>query len=134
MDKTTVMVEFNLYGDNFDPDIITKALDLNPSETYLKGDKIKEGKNIRKDTAWSINTGYEESYDINDQLHKICILLKGKEEELVLLKKKYFLEILFMIVIKIENDEKPGIYLEKSFISLLNTIDAEVVFDIYFYS
>ena len=36
MDKTTVMVEFVIYGDNFDPKIITQALNLEPTSVMSR--------------------------------------------------------------------------------------------------
>lgn len=134
MDKTSIMVEFSIYGDKFEPDDITEQLDILPCETYLKGELIKNGKIVRKETSWSINTGYENSYDINEQLEKIVMLLESKTDKLVNLKNSFNLNMLFMIVIKIENKEIPAMYFKRKFLSFLNKIGAEVGFDTYIYS
>ncbi len=71
MDKTNVMVEFNIIGDTFNPDIVTQKLIINPTEIWIKGEQIKDKDLYRKHTLWSKATKYEESLDINDQLKTI---------------------------------------------------------------
>lgn len=134
MDKTSVMVRFSIYGDNFNPSIITKGLELMPTETHIKGERKKNGKSTWKDTSWSINTGYENSHDINEQLEKVTLLLKGRVDKLIELKDSLCVSMLFMIIVKIENNETPAMYFKKPFIHFLSRIDAEVGFDVYVYS
>lgn len=134
MDKTTVMIEFSIYGENFEHKYITKLLGIMPSEAYSKGELIRNGRVTRKETAWTISTGYEVSIDINEQLEKIIFILEGKLDKLVELKNNLRLNMLFMIVVKIENNEIPALYLRKEFIHFADKIDAEVGFDIYIYS
>jgi len=134
MDKTTVMIEFSIYGEEFKPNYITEQLGIMPSETYLKGEIIRNGRAERKETAWTISTGYEVSIDINEQLEKIMLLLEGKIDKLVELKDSLCLNMLFMIVVKIENNEVPAMYFKKRFIDFASRIGAEVGFDTYIYS
>ncbi len=134
MDKTTVMIEFSIYGDNFEPDYITNHLGIRPSETYLKGELIRNGRIARKETAWTLSTGYEVSTDINVQLKKLMLLIENKLDKLETLKDKIHINMLFMVVVKIENKEAPAMYLEKPFIDFLGKLEAEVGFDIYIYS
>lgn len=61
-------------------------------------------------------------------------LLEFKTEKLVELKDKLCVSMLFMIVVKIENNETPAMYFKKPFIHFLSRIDAEVGFDVYVYS
>ena len=56
--------------------------------------------------------------------------LEGKENELNRLKQKYDLAYRFIIVIQIENNEKPVMFLDSSFIHFANLIGAEVEFDL----
>jgi len=39
-----------------------------------------------------------------------------------------------MIVIEIENNDKPAMYLQKNIIDFSSSIDAEIQFDLYVYS
>ncbi len=131
MDKTVVMVEFSIYGDNFDPNHISKLLDITPSKTYIKGDLIRNGGLTRKETAWCMDTGYEASIDINEQLEKVMLLLEDKVDKLVEIKNNLCLNMLFLIVVKIQNHETPAMYFRKSFIHFASKIDAEIGFDVY---
>ncbi|MEK4092135.1 MULTISPECIES: DUF4279 domain-containing protein [unclassified Viridibacillus] len=131
------MAYFSAFGDNFPLEEVTNGLDVEPTETYKKGDVIKTFATKilrRKETSWTLSTGYQESLDINKQLDVILKSLKEKTKELLQLKKKYDLQFQFMIVIEIENNDKPAMYLQKNIIDFSSSIDAEIQFDLYVYS
>ncbi|ETT86570.1 DUF4279 domain-containing protein [Viridibacillus sp. FSL R5-0477] len=131
------MAYFSAFGDNFPLEEVTNGLDVEPTETYKKGDVIKTFATKilrRKETSWTLSTGYQESLDINEQLDVILKSLKEKTKELLQLKKKYDLQFQFMIVIEIENNDKPAMYLQKNIIDFSSSIDAEIQFDLYVYS
>lgn len=134
MDKTSVLVEFKIIGDEFEPEIITKVLQISPDKYWKKGEQIKNKNSIRNFSCWSIKTGYEESIDINNQLVKIINKIKDKKNELVELKNQNKFYYKIQVVIKIENNEKPAIYLNRDIIGFLNDIKAELDFDLYIYS
>ena len=133
MNKTNIMVRFSIYGESFDPTDITKLLEIKPSHTHKKGDMLKNGISTRKDTAWSIETGYEESLNINDQIERILKLLEGKKDILLRIRRDMPVEMLFMIVVKIENKETPAMYFLKDTLNFFHEIKAEVGFDLYVY-
>ncbi|WP_020616372.1 DUF4279 domain-containing protein [Paenibacillus daejeonensis] len=133
MDKTKVKVEFGLYGKSFNTQEITRILGLTPSRYWNKGDHIR-GNIHNKETYWEISTDYEESYDINDQMHKIVSQLIGKEDQINSIQRNYNVECKFDVVIHIENNEKPAMYLERDRIKFLNEINATIDFDLYIYS
>ncbi|HHK5536486.1 DUF4279 domain-containing protein [Bacillus mobilis] len=134
------MAYFSATGDIFPLEAITEALNIEPTRTYKKGDVVARRDNpnlvftktlYRKETDWTLSTGYQESYDINNQLHIILKSLEGKTEQLKHLKKKYSLEFLFMVVIQVENNESPAMYLQKEIINFASSIQAEIHFDLY---
>lgn len=134
------MAYFSITGDIFPVEAITDALNIGPTRTYKKGDVVARRDNpnlvstktlYRKETDWTLSTGYQESYDINNQLHVILKSLKEKTEQLKQLKKKYDLEFLFMVVIQVENNESPAMYLQKNIIDFASSIQAEIHFDLY---
>ncbi|NKW84905.1 DUF4279 domain-containing protein [Bacillus cereus] len=136
------MAYFNVTGDIFPVEAITEALSIEPTKTYKKGDVIERRDNpnlvstknlYRKETDWTLSTGYQQSYDINNQLYFILKSLEGKTEQLKHLKKKYGLEFLFMIVIQVENNESPAMYLQKDIIDFASSIQAEIHFDLYIF-
>ena len=127
------MVDFSIIGDDFNPDIITNTLLLDPTEQYLKGDMNR--RNIaRKETCWSISTGYKESLYLSDLLEEIMVKFSGKEERLTKLREELNLTFKFLIVVNIVNNEKPAIYLDKSIIQFANNLQAEFDFDLYLLS
>ncbi|MCM3130555.1 DUF4279 domain-containing protein (plasmid) [Paenibacillus urinalis] len=132
-DITTVMAEFAIIGENFTKQNITNQLQIEPTEFYSKGDKIKNRDLYRKETAWSLATEYEESLDINLQLNKLISILNDKKEELLKLKRTYNLFYKFFIVIKIEENETPAIYLDTTTISFANDLGIEFDFDLYIF-
>ncbi|WP_368905939.1 DUF4279 domain-containing protein [Bacillus wiedmannii] len=134
------MAYFSVTGDAFPVEAITDALSIEPTRTYKKGDVVARHDNpnlvstkviYRKETDWTLSTGYQESYDINNQLHVILKSLEGKTEQLKQLKEKYDLQFLFMVVIQVENNESPAMYLQKEIINFASFIQAEIHFDLY---
>ena len=136
------MAYFSITGDIFPVEAITDALNIEPTRTYKKGDIVARRDNpnlvstkklYRKETDWNLSTGYQESYEINNQLYVILKSLEEKTEPLKQLKKKYDLEFLFMVVIQIENNESPAMYLQKDILDFASSIQAEIHFDLYIY-
>ncbi|UTM15802.1 DUF4279 domain-containing protein [Bacillus paranthracis] len=136
------MAYFSATRDIFPLEAITEALSIEPTRTYKKGDVVARRDNpnlvstktlYRKETNWTLSTGYQESYDINNQLYVILKSLEEKTEPLKQLKKKYDLEFLFMVVIQIENNESPAMYLQKNIIDFASSIQAEIHFDLNIY-
>ncbi|HDR7354334.1 DUF4279 domain-containing protein [Bacillus wiedmannii] len=134
------MAYFSATGDVFPVEAITNALRIEPTRTYKKDDVVARRDNpnlvstktlYRKETDWTLSTGYQESYDINNQLHVILQSLEGKTEQLKHLKKKYGLQFLFMVVIQVENNESPAMYLQKEIIDFASFIQAEIHFNLY---
>ncbi|WP_211655806.1 DUF4279 domain-containing protein [Planococcus alpniumensis] len=132
------MAYFSIIGDQFPLEEITEELAIQPTETYLKEEILNEFTapsssevRRRRETDWTLSTGYQKSYDINDQLKSLLISFEEKQQDLILLKEKYGLSYLFMIVIKIENNKKPAMYLEKDIIDFASKIEAEIHFDLY---
>lgn len=70
--NTNVRIEFNIFGDDFSPDIITEKLGIIPTKTWLKNDPLpKRKEKLRKDCYWGLYIGYEESIDIMIQIEQL---------------------------------------------------------------
>ena len=133
MEKTNVKAYFSAWADGFSVEDFTNKLGVVPTTTYSKVIFV-EGTSYRLETIWELGTDYEESLDINKQLNLVVNQLEDKGSELKRLKQKYDLVYRFFIVIQIENNEKPVMFLDSSFIHFANLIGAEVEFDLYIYS
>ncbi|MDU1847404.1 MAG: DUF4279 domain-containing protein [Niallia nealsonii] len=89
MDYTNIKVYFDISGNAFPVDEITKILEISPTLTYLKGDSIRGKKIKRKETSWELGSEYQISYDVNNQLVPIINQLLSKEKELIRIREKY---------------------------------------------
>lgn len=122
---------FSIWGDVFEPDRITEILAIQPNRTWKKGDPIPKPVYRRNETSWRIETGYEKSYDINDQLYKLYEVLQEKVEALHRIKNDFGVSLQFMVVVKVRNEEKPAIHFQGDFIKLLHDMGADVDIDYY---
>ncbi|MGE5579274.1 MAG: DUF4279 domain-containing protein [Bacillota bacterium] len=128
----TVKAEFRILGDDFHPDDITKRLGIQPLAQWEKGEVIKGKDRARSYSCWEIATGYEESWDVNDQLSKVARIVRDKKAELRALREQLDgLDYRFEVVVKIENGDVPAVHLESDMIELANEIEAVFAFDIY---
>ncbi|MGF3104573.1 DUF4279 domain-containing protein [Rossellomorea sp. DUT-2] len=126
--KTEINVEYCLYGDDLNPNDITKHLELVPSLSYKKGDLVKENRIMtRLEGCWEIETGYAPSMDINDALSKLEDILTEKTDKIREIKRANKLESKLTIVIKIYDNEVPGMYFSPSTLSfIVNDLEAEM--------
>lgn len=131
MKNTNVRVDFRIIGEEFDIQMISKELGIAPTISWNKGDLIKNTKKAHTYTAWIFSTGVEETLDINSQLKKMEKIFYSKENILCVIRKKYNLEFCIDIVIVIENQSPPAIYLDKDIVHFASTIDARFDFDTY---
>lgn len=130
--NTNIRVIFSIYGEEISLDYITNKLNIKPNFFYKKGDKIKNNSLYKRmEDYWSINTGDQVSLDINEQLNQILEQIQDKESELLEIKKLYNPDFKFDVVIIIENNELPAVYLEKKIINFASKIGAEIDFDMY---
>lgn len=140
MDNTQVMVYFSLYGGKFPIEQVTRTLGIKPTNTYQKGDPIvrdlnenviSTGNHYRLETAWELSTGYQESFDVDEQIEQIIGPLKNKASAINKLKEEYGLECGFSIVIKMENGYTPGFHLSTEQMEFANSIKADFDIDLY---
>jgi hypothetical protein len=135
MDKTQVMVYFSLFGGEFPIDEVTKRLGITPTETYKKGDLLPRRNSLhpfyRIETAWELSSGYQESYDVKEQMDQVVEPLKNQASIINQIKEDYTLECKFFIVIIIEDGDTPALYLNSKQIEFANSINAEFDIDLY---
>ncbi|WP_017811051.1 DUF4279 domain-containing protein [Paenibacillus shenyangensis] len=134
LDKTNVMVEFIITGEQLDLNKLTNVIGISPSESWLKGDPIPDKKTARPDSCWILSTGYEESLDINDQLYKMMSRISSKIDILNDLKQEDSLKFVVAIVINVEEDIKPAMHFEKQFIEFAYNLKTEFYIELYNYS
>ncbi|MFC9710137.1 DUF4279 domain-containing protein [Paenibacillus sp. NPDC056933] len=84
----------------------------NPSKVLPVGEHMKRDL-YRKETCWFLETDYQESFDINQQLNHILNLLEPHIEKLKTLRMKHNLIFLFSFSIRIMDNETPAITIEQ---------------------
>jgi hypothetical protein len=133
LDNTHVKVYFSILGDVFPIDVVTERLFLKPTESYYKGNVIRNEPFLltRKETNWAYGTEYQESYDIMEQVNQVLVVLEERKEILIELSKEFEINYLFMIVICVRDGKGPAIYLDKRIVKFAGTINAEIHFDVY---
>lgn len=132
--QSEINIEFSIKGENVNPVDITKIIGISPSRSYSRGDQIKNKPMFRDHSLWEIETGFQLSFDINNQLKPMIDMLNNKKDLIKKLTIQYDVVISFIIVINFINQDKPAIYLSKEVISFLNEIGADIQFDYYFYN
>ena len=133
MERTKVKVCFSIFGDTFPLDYVTEKLGITPSDTYRKGDIIpnRSTTQFRKETSWDLDTGYQESLDVNEQLQQIITQLRNKVSIISEIKKTYSVECKFFIIVIMEEGHTPAFYLDKDVINFASSIEAEFDIDLY---
>ncbi len=131
MDKTTVAVFFSIYGDSFDLNYVTKVLEINPTETTIKGNTPENKTRASVETSWSIGIEETISYDINEQLSTLIHLLNNKKSELLIIRKNFNVKISFLILVKVRNNETPAMYFDENTLEFINYIKATIDIDLY---
>ncbi|PIT09029.1 DUF4279 domain-containing protein [Snodgrassella alvi] len=130
MEQTTVMVEFAMCGEEFNPDEVTKLLGILPTKTRIKGSMTDAQYHPAIETTWSLRN-YENSInDLDQQLCQIINGLKDKTEILLKLKKEYNLYYMFIIVAYIYNDIESDIYLKRNTLDFISLLDAKLTIEI----
>lgn len=124
------MIDFSIIGDDFNPNFITEKLKLEPTEQYRKGEKNSRNF-VWQETCWSISTDYVETLYVSELINRLLEKLSSRKDILIYLKRELNLEFKFFIVINIENNVKPAIYLDKRTVEFANAIEAEFDFDLY---
>ena len=132
--QSEINIEFSIKGEKFDPMDITKIIGISPNRSYSKGDQIKSKPMFRDHSLWEIETGFQLSFDINNQLKQMMDILNNKKDFVRKLTVQYDVKMSFIIIINFINHDKPTIYLSKEVISFVNEIRADIQFDYYFYN
>ncbi len=136
MESTKVMVEFVIGGDDVNPSEITQLLKINPTKIGIKEERLHPEKKENIENFWEISSEYESSFDINNQINPIFKKISKKKEIIKELLNRPKIDIygIFNIVIIVENELFPAIYLNTDLIKFMGETGLEIGFDIYYNS
>lgn len=132
-DKTKIMTEFVILGEDFPTDDVTKMLGILPTAVKHKGETIEGTERQCIKTRWEYSTGYEENVDVKEHLDKIMELFAPKEQKLREIKKKYHVEFILGVVPEIANEENFIMKFDVNFLRFASVIGLSFDIDSYIF-
>jgi len=129
-----ISVGFCMTSDSADLEKISEVLNLIPSKSRRKNEwpQVSIEAGIACD-SWEINTKQVTSMSVDAECNKLIDILKGKEVVIQSLCKEYNMKTHFEVIIHMNSNETPAIFLETETVTFLATINANIGFDIYTY-
>ena len=123
-------VYFRLVGDNFDPDIATSRLGVEPTRL------IRRAEPKPKFSSWIISSGQiaSELIDVYDLSGKIVQILEPKSAQISALVSEFSLCAVLQVVLWISVDPKlstPAIGFDKTVVDFLANVGASIDVDTY---
>jgi len=133
MEKTKVMVYFNIQGDDFPLETVTKLLGITPTNTMKKGELRANNPEHPpyRFTSWSYGTDYEVTLDIDNQLLPVLKTFQDKVDVINDIQNTYDSQCSIVIVPEIYDGRSPGFVFEKDTIEFAYRINASIEIDLY---
>ena len=128
---TCINIELSIVGDDFDIELVSKELDIEPTEIKKKGELLPNKKNRNIETSWSFMTGIEKSLDVRIQLCKLMDIFYKKIDKLKEICLYFNTKVFISILIIVKNQQTPSLHFGKEEILFFNEINAELDIDIY---
>ncbi len=132
--RNQARVEFNIWGAEFDPHVVTTELGIKPDHCWMKGDKVRPHiPATHREARWAIVTDDEEWTDVNTQVLKILdrLDIPSKMDTWEHLRTTYQLTYQFVVVLSLREDPIPGMLFSERCLQQITQIHAE--FAIYSY-
>lgn len=126
-----INIELSIVGDDFDIELVSKELDIEPTEIKKKGELLPNKKNRNIETSWSFMTGLEKSLDVRIQLCKLMDIFYKKIDKLKEICLYFNTKVFVSILIIVKNQQTPSLHFGKEEILFFNEINAELDIDIY---
>lgn len=130
--KVNTCYTYFLIRGEFDPDVITKMLKLQPDSSWKIGTERKGGRGIYPCSAWSF--GRCDQYDVitENQIKKTIVPLKDKIPILNLIRKKFDATFSIEVVPEIYPDHStPSLGPDLEIIDFCHAVRAEIDIDLY---
>jgi hypothetical protein len=128
---TSIKDCFEVYGSGFDPDVLTGALGITPTETWPTGDTTRKSGRPYKNDGWSICCDEVESLDLQEVALPILRLLVPVAGVLVECCTTLKLDAMLAFSVFVEDDRMPAISLASDTIGMLNALGAGLDVDMY---
>lgn len=136
MEQTSFYTYIKLTGnDDFPLDEVTERLGIEPTTTWRIGEKVRPHQPLERFyTCWKYKVGPVQSLDVNDVLVPLYERFHSKVDVINSLKKQYDLSVRIVVVIEIENGNKPELTIAPTFSQFASNFGAEIDVDLYAYA
>lgn len=131
MDKTNSYSYFAIKGD-FDPELVTSTLKINPTNSWKAGDLRKDGSK-HTFSLWETGRCDIRTLDAEEQCLHTIKDLRNKVKILLDIKKKLDLDFVLEIVPHIFNGNSPSIGFHREIIEFCYLTDTYIDVDMYIY-
>lgn len=121
-------VWFGLEGD-FDPDDISRATGLTPSQTFMKGTKPRPGASARGASGWIIDSGLAPSDEVHEHLDDLLARLRPAWDALRALGRKH--DAFITAAIYCRSSQGPLVQVAPAQGAAIAELGATLGFDIY---
>lgn len=131
--NTNIKIIFSIFGNTFDPNDFTKSIDILPTNYWLEGDIIPNNKKNKKreESAWEYSINFDTVFfvEVSD---KFIVTFKEKVDYIIsYINEVKNLTIKFFVVLEIVEEQNIVLYFNKSFLNMVNQLNAEIDIDTY---
>jgi len=140
--KGEIEVYLTIFGDYFNPDELTKLIQINPTSKYVKGEEVPPYKNLTRKpgakprkyirTSWEFSSGNIHDYDSEKACKIVEDKIKDKVPQINKFVKKHNLNVKLMVVPWFTEDNLPIISFSASMIKMLSDLNADIEMDAYY--
>lgn len=126
---TSVLSSFTLTGPSFDPEDITRRIGLEPTKTWKTGNRVQGTQIRRKHSGWVWSMPRGESLDLGKQVAALLERLGPFISRINEVREELGLDA-EICAIYIEG-QTPAVHFDRSVMSVVNQLEAEIDLDIY---
>ena len=128
-----IKVDFAIFDFEGSPEELTSQLGVEPTRTYLKGEKVSpNAKLVRKHSCWILTSGSDSNLHLEDHLEALAAQIQPHIERFQAVCGKYYSEFRCRLHLKrVSKESIPSVHLTPSFCKLMLSLNAELDLDIY---
>ncbi len=131
LQQTSIKVYLLIFGDAFDPNVLTNLVELTPTAIGIKGQAVDEKGINYKDTFWEFSVGPLISLSFEEVCDILLDAINGSESIVFQFMKVHNLSAKFVIVVEIADGQAPALYFNRTFLKTIEQLEAEIDIDMY---
>jgi|SRR5690606_9754450 len=130
---TKIKLVLLIFGEEIDLTSLTNVMKLTPTNYWEKGDKILGRKRelIRKESCWELDFKFVNTLYLDEVTDQVVMKLSNNLNSISNYIKENKLQTKFNIIVEINDNEKPALYLNKSFLKVVSRMNSEIDIDLY---